>query len=61
MTLVSDVLILGAAVSIVAIVLISLLSQYKEYLPAPIKATLGGTQSCADEDDDQARNFRPPG
>ncbi|KAL9135800.1 MAG: hypothetical protein Q9175_002997 [Cornicularia normoerica] len=60
MTLVSDILILGAAVFIVAIVLTSLLSQYKKYLPAPIKATLGRTQSCADEDDDLVRSFRPP-
>lgn len=48
-TLASDVLVLGAAFSIVGFVLRSLLSQYKQYLPAPIEATLGDTQSCFGE------------
>ena len=51
MTLISDVLVLGAAVSIVGIVLGYFLTQYKQYLPASIEATFDGTQSHVREDD----------
>ena len=52
MTLASDVLVLGAALSIIGVVLRSLLSQHKQYLPAPIYASIGNTQSCVREDGD---------
>ncbi|KAF6233639.1 hypothetical protein HO173_008196 [Letharia columbiana] len=39
MTLASDLLVLGAGVSIAGFVLKGLLAQYKRYIPAPIQAT----------------------
>lgn len=51
LTLASDVLVLGAAVSVSAVGLTSLGRQYKRMLPAPISPTLG-VESSADEDDD---------
>ena len=50
-TLASDVLILGAAVSVAGVGLKSLSAQYKNKMPAPFKATLGGTESCVEDDD----------
>ena len=43
-TLASDVLVLGAAASVIAIILRYFLSQHKEYLPAPINAIIGDVQ-----------------
>lgn len=51
MTLASDVLVLGAAVSVAGVGLKSLSSQYSKSVPVPIKSTLGGTQSLAEDDD----------
>ena len=50
-TLASDVLVLGAAISVAGVGLKSLSAQYKHKMPAPIKATLGGAESCVEDDD----------
>ena len=49
-TLASDVLVLGAAVSIVAIVLGYVLYQKRESLPASINAIIGDIQSDTSKD-----------
>ena len=51
-TLASDVLVLSAAVSVAGVGLKSLSAQYTKKMPAPIKATLGGAESCVEDDDD---------
>ena len=50
MTLASDVLVLGAAFSFIGVVLKSFLPHAKDYLPVPMRATLGGTKRCVGED-----------
>ena len=50
-TLASDILVLGAAFSFVAVVSKYLWSQYRSYLPAPIKATINGVRSYTAKDD----------
>ena len=50
-TLASDILILGAAVSIVAIVLRYFLYQKRESLPASINAIIGDIRSDTGKDD----------
>lgn len=51
-TLASDAVVLGVAVSIVGVVLKSLSFEYEKYLPAPIKAILSRSQNCVGEGDD---------
>lgn len=50
-TLASDVLVLGAAVSVAGVGFKSLSAQYKNKMSSPIKATLGGAESCVGDDD----------
>ncbi|KAL2054181.1 hypothetical protein ABVK25_005720 [Lepraria finkii] len=50
-TLASDVLVLGAAVSVARVGLKSFGVSYKDKLSTPVNATLGGSDSCAEEDD----------
>ena len=50
-TLASDVLVLGAAVSVAGVGLKSFGVSYKDKLSTPVNATLGGSDSCAEEDD----------
>ena len=50
-TLISDVLVLGAGVSIVAIVLRYVLYQNRESLPASINAIIGNIRSDTGKDD----------
>ena len=51
MTLASDVVVLGAAVSVAGVGLKSLSSQYRKVMPAPVRAALGGAESCIEDDD----------
>ena len=51
-TLASDVLVLGAAVSVAGVGLKSISAQYKKSYSTPVKATLGGYESCLEDDDD---------
>lgn len=51
-TLASDVVVLGAAVSIAGVVLKSLSSKCRNDLPTPIEAALGSSQNYVGEDDD---------
>ena len=52
-TLASDIFVLGAALSIVGVVLTSLLLQNAKYLPIPIKITIRSTRSDTKESGDQ--------
>ncbi|KAK4693337.1 hypothetical protein P7C71_g4044, partial [Lecanoromycetidae sp. Uapishka_2] len=52
MTLASDVVVLGAAVGVAGVGLKSLSSKYKGFMPTPVKAALGGAESCYEDDDD---------
>ena len=51
-TLASDILVLGAAFSFVAVVFKHLWSQYRNYLPATINTTIDGIRSYTGKDDD---------
>lgn len=50
-TLASDVLVLSAAVSVAGVGLKLLGSRNMNKLQAPVKATLGGSDSCAEDDE----------
>ena len=50
-TLASDVLVLGAAVSVAGVGLKSFGALYRDKVSTPVKATLGGSDSCAEDDD----------
>lgn len=51
-TLASDILVLGAAFSFVAVVFKYLWSQYRNYIPTTINTTIDGIRSNTGKDDD---------